>query len=131
VNVSEIARKAGTTAKTVRFYEAAGIIPAARRSGNGYREYDEQDLCQLRLVTTLRELGLSLANSGRLAGLCCSQGRCHDMEGELLGLVRERRAAIAATRAEIDHLEHELAALETALVSGERPHRLCERKEVS
>jgi DNA-binding transcriptional MerR regulator len=131
MKVSELARRAGATTKAIRFYEAEGIMPPAPRAENGYREYGDGDLCRLRLVVGLRSLGLSLPQSGRLAGLCCAEGRCDDMESELLPLVRERRAAVAATRAEMEHLDQELAALESALATGAPRHSLCAGKEVN
>jgi DNA-binding transcriptional MerR regulator len=44
MKVSELAEKAGTTATTIRFYEAEGILPAPPRQPNGYRTYDATDL---------------------------------------------------------------------------------------
>jgi DNA-binding transcriptional MerR regulator len=131
MNISELARRAGTTPKAVRFYEAEGFMPPAARATNGYREYDEADLCRLRLVVALRSLGLSLPDSGRLADLCCTEGRCDDMQAELLPLVRERRATVAATRNELAHLDAELASLESALTSGSPRAGSCIGKEVS
>jgi DNA-binding transcriptional MerR regulator len=119
MNVSELARRAGVTAKAVRFYESSGAIPAATRAANGYRSYTEDDLCQLRLIVSLRGMGLPLAESGRLASLCVAD-KCDVMATELLPLVRERRSAVAAQRRELDHLERELAAVESAL-KGESP----------
>ena len=119
MNVSELARRAGVSAKAVRFYESAGAIPAAARAANGYRSYTEDDLCQLRLVVSLRGMGLPLVDSGRLASLCVAD-KCDVMATELLELVRERRVAVAAQRRELDHLERELKAVESAL-RGESP----------
>jgi len=124
MRVSEIARQAGTNAKAVRFYEAEGVLPSPARAANGYREYDDLDLCRLRVLVSLRGLGVPLAESGRLASLCAAD-RCDDMEADLLGVVRERRAAVAATRAELDHLERELTELEVALAGREQMSEAC------
>ncbi len=120
MKVSELARAAGVTPATVRFYEAQGILPGAARRSNGYRDYDADDLCRLRLVVTLRGLGLDLPESGRLAALC-SSGRCDEMAGDLLERLTERQHEVAAARAELEHLEAELANLERVLREG-RPH---------
>ena len=126
MNVSELARRAGVSAKAVRFYEAAGTIPPAARGANGYRVFTEDDLCRVRLIGSLRGMGLPLADSGRLASLCVTD-KCDVMATELLELVRERRAAVAAQRRELDHLERELKAVESAL-KGESPKlNLCSK----
>ena len=118
MRVSEFARAVGITPAAVRWYESEGVLPAAPRARNGYREYTEDDLCRLRLVVTLRGLGLELSESGRLAALC-RDGHCDVMGEQLLERVAERRAGVAVARAELDHLEHELATVEHAVRSGQ------------
>ena len=119
MNVSEFAARAGISAPAVRFYESRGVIPSPRRRKNGYRDYDESDLCRLRLVVALRGLGLDLAECGRLAQLC-QDGECTFMQQRLLEQLDERRAAVARARAELDHLERELTAVQQALRDGRR-----------
>lgn len=124
MKVSELAREAGVSAKTVRFYEAEGVLPRAARGPNRYRDYHNEDLCRLRLVVALRGLGLDLAESGRMAGLCID-GRCEEMAGDLLERVARRRGEIAAAKAKLDHLDSELEALMRALETGAPQPRLC------
>ena len=58
MRIGELAARAGTTTRTLRYYEARGLLPA-RRSGNGYRSYDEADLRLLRQIRTLQDFGLN------------------------------------------------------------------------
>jgi DNA-binding transcriptional MerR regulator len=116
VKVSELARQVGITPAAVRFYEAQGVLPAAPRAANGYREYTDDDLCRLRLVVSMRGMGLELSESGRLAALC-RDGQCDVMEEQLLDRLTERRQAIAAARAELDHLDRELETLQASMRS--------------
>jgi len=130
VKVSELAGHVGVSAAAIRFYEAEGILPAPSRAGNGYREYSDADLCRLRIVVSLRGLGLELGESGRLAALCADD-RCDDMADQLAVRLADRRAAVAAARAELDHLDSELAKLQESLASGQPKPSLCQGKEVS
>ena len=114
MRISELAGLTGVTSKTIRFYEDEGVLPLPARSPNGYRRYDAVDLCRLRMVVTLRGLGLDLTESGRLAGLCAA-GRCDVMSDDLRIRVAERRREIANARAELAHLDAELAALQDSL----------------
>ncbi|HEY1156834.1 MAG TPA: MerR family DNA-binding transcriptional regulator, partial [Arthrobacter sp.] len=41
MRIGEAAAAAGMTTKTLRFYENSGLLPAAKRSSNGYRDYTE------------------------------------------------------------------------------------------
>jgi len=117
MHVSELARRAGVAPGTIRFYERAGALPAAPRQGNGYRRYSDVDLCRVRVLVSLRALGIGVDESGRLAGQCAT-GHCDDMAVDLLPRLTARRAEVAAARAELDHLDRELARLETALQQG-------------
>ena len=116
MKVSELARLVGITPAAIRFYEAEGVLPAAPRSANGYRDYGDDDLCRLRLVVAMRGLGLELSESGRLAALC-RDGQCDVMEEQLLDRITERRAAVAIASAELDHLDRELDTLQRSMRS--------------
>ena len=39
MRIGELAEMAGTTAKTLRFYEEQGLLPPAHRTPAGYRDY--------------------------------------------------------------------------------------------
>lgn len=60
-SIQEIARLAGTTSRTLRHYDAIGLLPPSRIGENGYRYYDAEALLRLQRVLLLRELGLGLA----------------------------------------------------------------------
>ena len=59
MRIGELADRAGTTTRTLRYYESRGLLPA-RRGGNGYRTYDESDLKLLRQIRTLQDFGFDL-----------------------------------------------------------------------
>lgn len=60
-SIGELAERAGVTVKTVRFYSERGLLPAAGRSAGGHRRYGPGALERLRLIRTLRALGLPVA----------------------------------------------------------------------
>ena len=51
---------AGTTSRTLRHYDAVGLLPPSRLGSNGYRYYDQAALIRLQRILLLRELGLGL-----------------------------------------------------------------------
>ncbi|MFJ7202472.1 MerR family transcriptional regulator [Streptomyces sp. NPDC098789] len=59
MRIGELAERAGTTTRTLRYYEDRGLLPA-RRTGNGYRSYDEDDLRLLREIRVLQDFGFEL-----------------------------------------------------------------------
>ncbi|UVS82672.1 MULTISPECIES: MerR family transcriptional regulator [Actinokineospora] len=59
MRIGELARRAGTTVRALRFYESQGLLPA-QRSANGYREYGEDHVRLVTEIRTLQAVGLSL-----------------------------------------------------------------------
>src|SRR6266568_2020162 len=59
MRIGELAERASTTPRALRYYESRGLL-AARRDGSGYRSYDEADLAILRQIRTLQDCGFDL-----------------------------------------------------------------------
>lgn len=58
--ISEVARLAGVSVKTLRHYDAIGLLSPTARTGSNYRLYDDAALLRLQQIMLGRELGLSL-----------------------------------------------------------------------
>ena len=112
MNISTLARRAGISASGVRWYESAGILPRPRREANGYRLYTESDLSRLKLILTLRRLGMEPAAAGRLAERCLDGGT---LDPALAVALDDQRRRIAEQREELERLEIELVDLETTI----------------
>ena len=69
LSIGELARRTGLPVRTIRFWSDAGVLPPAARAEGGLWLYDAACADQAELVSTLRELGLGLADVRRvLAG---------------------------------------------------------------
>ena len=117
MRVSELAERAGIAPSAVRWYEAVGILPPATRRPNGYREYADEDLARLRLVVSLRRLGLGPEDAGRIARLCLEHG---EVDRDLAPLIADQRAAIVRQRHDLDRLDGELIDLEATIAAAGR-----------
>ena len=60
MKIGELAKATGLSTKTIRFYEAEGLIPDPPRTSSGYRAYTEPDLARLAFILKAKRLGLSL-----------------------------------------------------------------------
>ncbi|MGA0609532.1 Cd(II)/Pb(II)-responsive transcriptional regulator [Caldimonas sp. KR1-144] len=60
MRIGELATAAAMDVETVRFYEKAGLLPAAAREANGYRRYGEAAAQRLRFIRNCRALDMSL-----------------------------------------------------------------------
>jgi len=61
VKIGELARQAGVTPDTVRYYEKEGLLPKPRRTPSGYRDYEPSVVDYLRFIRKAQALGLRLA----------------------------------------------------------------------
>ena len=61
MRIGELAAAAGTTTKTLRFYEESGLLPQTERGTNGYRDYGPEALSRLDFIRRGRAAGLTLA----------------------------------------------------------------------
>lgn len=59
VQIGELAKTTGTTARSLRHYEQAGLI-SSERAANGYRVYDERAVVRVRNIRYLLAAGLTL-----------------------------------------------------------------------
>lgn len=59
-STAEVARISGVTSRTLRHYDAVGLLPPARIGAGGLRFYGEAELLRLQRILVLRELGLGL-----------------------------------------------------------------------
>ncbi len=58
--VNQLAKLSGVTIRTLRFYDAIGLLKPAFVAENGYRYYQEKELLLLQQILFLRELGFEL-----------------------------------------------------------------------
>ncbi|REE95509.1 MerR family transcriptional regulator [Thermomonospora umbrina] len=118
--IGRLAERTGLTARTIRFWSDAGVVPPAGRSANGYRIYDAAAVARLDLVRTLRDLGFGLeevrAVLARTTGLA-EVARVHvaalDAEIRTLRLRRSVLSAVARHGKTIEEtmVTHRLAGL--------------------
>ncbi len=134
MRIGELARAAGVSAKTVRFYEAKGILPHARRAPSGYRVYSASDADRLTFIRNAQRLGLTLAEIRSILTLGDShrptcvhvrsllQQKLEDLERMLQGLTE--------FRGELQRLIRQSGALEDCRPTGGRICAIIEESEL-
>ncbi|MFI9582364.1 MerR family transcriptional regulator [Streptomyces sp. NPDC052236] len=120
MRIGELAERAGTTTRTLRYYESRGLLPV-RRAVNGYRAYDEEDLRLLQQIRTLQDFGFELEETrpfveclraGHPAGDTCpaSLAVYRAKLGELDTLIEQLQSARAQVGAQLARAELEAQA---------------------
>ncbi|MER7840484.1 MerR family transcriptional regulator [Streptomyces sp. NPDC096040] len=136
MRIGELAARAGTTTRTLRYYEARGLLPA-RRSGNGHRTYDESDLKLLTQIRTLQDFGFELEETRPFveclraghpegdtcpASLAVYRRKLAELDS-LIGELQAVRAEVGAQLVRAERTRDELAA-EARVPGGPEP--VCE-----
>lgn len=120
--ISELAERVGVPPTTLRYYEGQGLLPA-RRTGSGYRTYDDRDVERMQFITTAKTLGLSLDRIRDLLGVW-QDGVCRDVRDRLRPLVANQLDQLGQQIADLhrfrDSLTTALARLD-ALPSRSTP----------
>lgn len=136
MRIGELAARAGTTTRTLRYYESRGLLPA-RRSGNGYRAYDEDDLRLLRQIRTLQDFGFGLEETrpfveclraGHPTGDSCpaSLAVYRSKLAELDGLIAELASVRDQVGAQLDRAEQAVRTLGADAQAPGGPEPRCE-----
>src|SRR5512144_1233368 len=119
----DLARAIGCTPRAIRFYEEQGLLRPAHVRDGGHRRYTASDLERLRLISDLRELGLSICEIRTaldLASDCQTgpelAGRFRDILVAHIGQAEQRMARLRRVKKE---LEAALEAIQTRLACGE------------
>jgi MerR family copper efflux transcriptional regulator len=69
IGIGTLARRAGVSIDTVRYYEKSGLLAPETRLASGYRRYSDVQVARLRFIRRAQELGFSLKDIGELLGL--------------------------------------------------------------
>jgi MerR family Zn(II)-responsive transcriptional regulator of zntA len=108
VRIGELATATGTTTKTLRFYEAAGLLPAPQRTSAGYRVYDETSADRLDFIRRSQQAGLTLAQIREVLAIRDGgEAPCSHVQQ----LLTERLADIERQLADLTALQETVAAL--------------------
>ena len=66
MKINEVEALVGITKKNIRFYEEKGLLCPVRNSENGYRDYGQAEVEELRRIKLLRKLGLPIEEIRRM-----------------------------------------------------------------
>jgi len=69
VSISELAKSAGVTSRTLRHWERVGLLPRATRTHTGYRMFDAQIAHHIAFIQKAKTVGLTLNEMRRLLEL--------------------------------------------------------------
>ena len=108
MKIGELAKATGLSAKTIRFYEAEGLIPNPPRTDSGYRAYTGTDVTRLEFILKAKRLGLSL---DEIKGILRLHDRSKPTCVHVRSLLEEKVAQIEAAIQDLLGFKEELQSL--------------------
>ncbi len=132
MRIGELGERAGVSAKTLRFYEAEGLLPDPGRTPSGYRDYPAAAVERVSFVRAAQAAGFTLRQVGEVLAIHDGgQAPCRHVEA----LVAERLADVECRLAELERMRARLLELEARtrqldpadcrghchIIEGERP----------
>ncbi|MZD04473.1 MerR family DNA-binding protein [Streptomyces sp. SID5785] len=118
MRIGELAVQSGVSAKTIRFYEQAGLLPEPPRTPSGYRDYPADAATRLAFIRDAQHAGLTLAEiRGILVLRDSGQAPCDHVSTLIqqhLDEISRRMAELRKTRSALRDLAQRAAETDPA-----------------
>ena len=111
MKISDLAKRCGLSAHTLRYYERIGLLPYADRDRSGQRDYDASILSWIEFLGRLKTTGMPIRDMLLYAKLADSGKVAFSERREMLEVHRERvRANLADLEACLRVLDGKIAS---------------------
>lgn len=109
MKINELSKQSGIHLETIRYYEKMGLMPEPKRLANGYRDYDEASLKQLKFIKTCRSLDFSLAEIKFFNEIKAQQSQHCEVDS----MLAKHLVSVEEKIAELTEIKHFLQSLIT------------------
>ena len=107
MQISDVAKQAGVSTPTIRYYEEIGLLPKPSRSSAGYRRYTDSTVEELQFIRKAQAIGFSLDEIRQILQLSrAGQKPC----GHVLTLAHQHLAAVDERIRRLQKFRKQLAA---------------------
>ena len=118
MTIGKVARSAGVSIDTVRYYERKGLIPAPPRKESGYRLYTDETIKRILFIRNAQELGFSLKEISELLALRVESRRSC---AEVMDIAQQK----------IDEVARKIESLESIKTVLKKLKTQCRARELS
>ena len=114
VSIGQLAKAAGVSSRTIRYYEELGILPEPRRSPGGTRRYPREYRGYIDTALALKDLGFRLEEIKPLARLALGRSVSAGQRDQAARLVEERIEALSRQASVLRRLRDSVRAPDAA-----------------
>ncbi|WP_407331944.1 Zn(2+)-responsive transcriptional regulator [Enterovibrio sp. 27052020O] len=113
LQIGQLAKQAGVSGDTLRFYEKVGLLKPTSRNESGYRLYNEDALSRVHFIMKAKRLGLTLDDIQEMLEirLEASQHSCAEVKG--------------ITQKKLDEIDQKIAELTQIRVALKKINDAC------
>jgi len=114
-----VAEKTGLSSYTLRYYDKEGLMPFIHRGNGGRREFTENDMDFLDLISCLKETGMSLKEIRDFVNMSIAGNVTLNQRLEMFKKQRDEvRAQIRQSQKYLEKLDHKVKYFEAASAAG-------------
>lgn len=123
MKIGEFASQLGVSTDTLRYYEKHGLLMVTARTQAGYRDYNHDDMRQMKFILRAKNVGFSLSEIKDLLQIKFSKNQhsCHEVQQ----LTIHKRDAVAERIAELKQFHQSLSLLADKCCGGQEPADNC------
>lgn len=108
MKIQQLSELSGVSVKTIRYYEDVNLLPAPRRSDNGYRDYNMEQVEALRFIKRCRDLQIPIEDVKKLVNVqTFGDAPCQEVDR----IVKNQLEKVRQTLKDLRQLEKDLSAL--------------------
>lgn len=113
ITVGELAKKLGTTVRTLQYYDKEGIFSPSSQSEGGRRLYTDKDLVKLHQILSLKSLGFSLDKIKNSLNSLETPADVADTLTEQAAAIREKMKSLSESLTAIETLKAEVLQMQS------------------
>lgn len=107
MNIGQVAKKTGFSAKMIRYYEEIGLLPLLQRTDAGYRIYQDEHVQTLNFIQHAKNLGFDTEKIRELLSLWHNKDRMNmDVKNLALQHIDELKLKIHQLENMVDILQN-------------------------
>ncbi|WP_375179236.1 MerR family transcriptional regulator [Enterococcus rotai] len=124
MNIKKVSELSGVSADTIRYYERIGLIPPVKRTPNGIRDFDEEDLRWIVFSRQMRSAGLSIESMVNYINLFQVGDETVPVRKEIIAAqIKMLKEKASELNTAIDRLEFKLANYDEHMIPAENSLR--------
>lgn len=115
--IGEVARRVGTTTRTIRYYEDIGLLGSVQRVESGRRVYTGEDIRRLKFIQRLKVMGLTLEEMRALEELYLTHRSNEKVLPQVLHLLDNHLKTIDERIEQLHTLKNDIEAYKARIKS--------------